>query len=229
VLIRSRCSDRNGQVAGLGDFFGADTSDMMLRDSTTGFFQVYDVSNNSITGVVGLGTVGLDWQLGGFGDFSGNANETDMILRNSTTAALEVYDISNNAITNATGMGAVGLDWAVGGFGDFSGNANETDMIMRNNNTAALEVYDISNMRAELRNLIAESGDQLLLCPLPHVWCADGIDRPVIRLSVRDQSSDAHDRVVDVLRAGQPQDVPRNLSLKRGTIVVLRVGDVDRK
>ena len=38
------------QYAGLGGFFSSDTSDMLLRNSTTGGFQVYDISNNNITG-----------------------------------------------------------------------------------------------------------------------------------------------------------------------------------
>ena len=30
-----------------------------------------------------MGQVGLEWQVLGFGDFSGNANETDMLMQNS--------------------------------------------------------------------------------------------------------------------------------------------------
>jgi hypothetical protein len=53
---------------------------------------------------------------------------------------------------------------------------------------------------AELRDLIAEGGDQLFLCPLANVWRAYGVHRPVIRFPVRNEGSDADDRVVDVLR-----------------------------
>src|SRR5262249_8521784 len=48
-------------------------------------------------------------------------------------------------------------------------------------------------------NLFAEGGDQLLLGPLAHVGRADGIHRPLVGLPVRDERSDADDRVVDVL------------------------------
>ena len=125
------------QVAGLGGFYGTDTSDMILRNSNTGAFEVYDISNNKITVAAAMGQVGLEWTVAGFGDFSGNPGETDMLMRNSNTGAFEVYDISNNAITSAASMGQVGLEWTVAGFGDFSGNANETDMLMRNSNTGA--------------------------------------------------------------------------------------------
>jgi hypothetical protein len=54
------------QFAGLGGFFGGDTTDLVLRNINTGQFEVYDIANNQITGASLLGAVGLDWQLGGF-------------------------------------------------------------------------------------------------------------------------------------------------------------------
>jgi hypothetical protein len=39
---------------------------MVLRNTKTGAFEVYDISNNMISGASSLGSVGLDWQLGGF-------------------------------------------------------------------------------------------------------------------------------------------------------------------
>jgi hypothetical protein len=62
-----------------------------------------------------MGAVGLDWQVAGFADISGNPGESDMLMRNKNTGALEVYDIANNAITFAASIGSVGLDWQVGG------------------------------------------------------------------------------------------------------------------
>jgi hypothetical protein len=132
------------QFAGLGGFFGNDTTDMLLRSASTGGFEVYDISNNNITNAAFLGNVGLNWQVMGFGNFSSSPGETDMILRNSNTGGVEVYDISNNNITNAAFMGAVGLNWQFSGVGNFSGSG-ESDMMLRNSNTGGLEVYDIAN------------------------------------------------------------------------------------
>ena len=88
---------------------------MLMRNSNTGAFEIYDISNNQITRAAGMGQVGLEWQIAGFGDFSGNANETDMLMRNSNSGAFEIYDISNNQITLASGMGQVGMEWSVAG------------------------------------------------------------------------------------------------------------------
>jgi len=129
------------QFAGLGGFFGGDTTDMLLRNGNTGGFEVYDISNNQIMGAAFLGTVGMDWQVMGFGNFS-SFGETDMIMRNTKTGGVEVYDIRNNQIIGAAFMGTVGLDWQVAGFGN---HGSETDMILRNTKTGGLEIYDINS------------------------------------------------------------------------------------
>jgi hypothetical protein len=103
------------QVAGFGDFNGDATTDMMLRNSSTGAFEVYGIANNSITSAANLGPVGLDWQVAGFGPVHG-AGTSDMVLRNSGTGVFEVYDIANYQITAAANLGQVGLDWQLGGF-----------------------------------------------------------------------------------------------------------------
>ena len=38
----------------------------MLRNVNTGAFEVYNIANNQLIGAAPLGTVGLNWQLGGF-------------------------------------------------------------------------------------------------------------------------------------------------------------------
>src|SRR5204863_976790 len=113
------------QIVGSGNFSSnSGENDLLMRNTKTGDFEVYDVANNQITSAFSLGTVGLDWQVAGFGPISG-AGASDMVLRNTKTGAFEVYDISNNTITTAASLGSVGLDWQLGGFaadapGDFS-------------------------------------------------------------------------------------------------------------
>jgi hypothetical protein len=91
-----------------------------------------------------MGTVGLDWQIIGTGNFSSMPGETDLMMRNTKTGGLEVYDIANNQITGAAFIGTVGLDWQVAGFGPVSG-PGASDMVLRNVTTGAFEVYDIAN------------------------------------------------------------------------------------
>jgi myo-inositol-hexaphosphate 3-phosphohydrolase len=117
---------------------------MILRNTKTGGLEVYDIDSNQITGAAFMGTVGLDWQIIGTGNFSSMPGETDLMMRNTKTGGLEVYDIANNQITGAAFLGTVGLDWQVAGFGPVSG-PSASDMVLRNVNTGAFEVYDIAN------------------------------------------------------------------------------------
>jgi hypothetical protein len=58
---------------------------------------------------------------------------------------------------------------------------------------------NVTSCGAELRDLVAEGGNQLLLGSFAYVRGADGVHCPVIDFAVRYERSDADDRVVDVL------------------------------
>jgi hypothetical protein len=113
----------NWQFVGLGRFFDGDTTDMMLRSTSTaggtpaGAFEVYDIANNNITGAAFLGTVGLDWQVAGFADFN-HDSMTDMVLRNSSTGAFEAYNIANNQ-SQQSNHGRCGPGTGRNGMGDW--------------------------------------------------------------------------------------------------------------
>jgi len=149
------------QVSGFGDFSGraGETGDMLMRNSNTGVFEVYDISNNQITFAEPMGQVGPEWQVVGFGDFSGHANETDMLMRNGSTGAFELYDIANNQITFAGPMGQVGPEWQVVGFGPMGG-ASTSDMLMRNNSTGTFEIYDIVNNQIATATSMGQVGNE---------------------------------------------------------------------
>jgi hypothetical protein len=61
------------QFAGIAPVHAAGASDLVLRNvfngafnPNKGAFEVYDIANNQITGAAPLGSIGLEWQLGGF-------------------------------------------------------------------------------------------------------------------------------------------------------------------
>src|SRR5207302_4337940 len=107
----------------------------------------YNIANNSIVNAAFVGTVGLNWQFSGVGNFSG-LGESDMLLRNANTGGLEVYDIANNAITNAAFIGTVGLDWQFSGVGNFSGVPGETDLVLRNAKPGGLKATAITTTKS---------------------------------------------------------------------------------
>jgi hypothetical protein len=129
---------------------------MMLRSTTSGQFELYDIVNNQIASAFNIGTVGLDFQVAGFADFNQDGT-TDMMLRNSNTGQFEIYDIRNNAITSAFNIGTVGPDFQVAGFGPFHA-AGASDMILRNKTTGEFEVYDIVNNQITTSNSLGTVG-----------------------------------------------------------------------
>ena len=52
----------------LRQFLEPGESDMVMRNTSTGGLEVYDIANNQITNAAFLGTVGLDWQIIGAGN-----------------------------------------------------------------------------------------------------------------------------------------------------------------
>ena len=121
-----------------------------------GGFEDYDISNN-ITNAAFLGTVGLDWEVQGFGNFSGNPGETDMLMRNFNTGDLRVYDISNNQIVDSHPLGTIGLDWRFAGIAPVHA-AGAADLVLRNVDTGAFEVYDIANNQIVGAALLGQVG-----------------------------------------------------------------------
>jgi len=89
-------------------------SDMLMRNTHTGAFEIYDISNSQLTSAAPMGQVGLEWSVVGFGSING-AGSSDMLMRDNNNGAFEVYDITNNQLTTAGPMGQVGQEWSVGG------------------------------------------------------------------------------------------------------------------
>jgi hypothetical protein len=132
------------QFSGVGNFSSLGESDMLLRNSTTGGLQVYNIAHNQITHAAFLGNIGLDWQFSGVGNFSSVPGESDLLLRNNQTGGLQVYNIANNQITGSAFLGIVGLEWQFAGIAPVHA-AGASDLVLRNANTGAFEAYDIAN------------------------------------------------------------------------------------
>src|SRR5262249_55195671 len=138
------------------------TSDMLLRYTgpaqvngpVPGQFQIYNFSNNQLTGSAAIGKVGLEWQFfGGWEvrrvggrDIAGTPGNHDMMIRGATTGDFRVYSISNNQLTSPPDpIGKVGLNWQFSGIGNFSGTPGASDMILRDTGTGDFDVYNIRN------------------------------------------------------------------------------------
>jgi hypothetical protein len=104
------------QFSGVGDFGSVPgESDLLLRNSSTGALQLYNINNDQITGSASIGTVGVDWQFAGVAPVSA-PGVSDLVLRNDSTGQFQVYNIADNQITGSAPLGTVGTEWQLGGF-----------------------------------------------------------------------------------------------------------------
>jgi hypothetical protein len=144
----------------------------LLRNSTTGGLEVYDINNNQITGAAFIGTVGLDWQFAGIAPIHA-PGASDLVLRNVNTGAFEVYDIASNQLTGAAPLGAVGTDWQLGGFaadpptGSMGSSDGSTSQLVQ-----AMAGFGSGNGTGESLNtapLSAETSQQTFLTTPQHI------------------------------------------------------------
>src|SRR5438876_4794947 len=82
--------DQNWKVAGVGDFNGDGTADILWRNSSTGENYVYLMSGTTITGEGYLAEADLNWQVAGGGEVNGDGRAAIM-WRNSYTGENYVY------------------------------------------------------------------------------------------------------------------------------------------
>ena len=120
---------------GLGSFQAGDTSDMLLRNTSTGGFEAYYISNNNITNSALVGTVGTDWNFSGTGDFDAQSSLSELLLRNSGSGSFELYQVAGGGVLSGSSVAAVGNNLRVSGFGNFSGSST-TQMIMEQANVS---------------------------------------------------------------------------------------------
>jgi hypothetical protein len=83
-----------------------------LRVARRQYWRAAGLQYPQITSSTIVGTVGLEWQFSGIGNFSSVLGQSDLLLRNISTGALQVYNIiNNNQLTGSASLNAVGSDW----------------------------------------------------------------------------------------------------------------------
>ena len=68
-----------------------------------------------------LGSASLDWQIVGFGDFTG-AGRQDILWRNTITGSIDAWIMNGFTIVAQWLPGAVSLDWQIRATPDTNGN-----------------------------------------------------------------------------------------------------------
>lgn len=97
--------DASWSVAGVSDFNGDGTSDVLWRQSSTGTLALWLMSTSSIMSSQLLAAApDSSWSLVEVGDFHGTG-ETDLLWRQSTTGTLAEWAMNGATITSSQTVG----------------------------------------------------------------------------------------------------------------------------
>ena len=121
-------------VAGVGDFDGDGSDDVLLRKAaTTGAWYYYPMNGRRAAAGHGAAnlTRDLEWSMAGVGDFDGDGKD-DVLLRKPATGAWHYYPMDGRR--HLAGNGAADLPsdraWSLAGIGDFDGDGKD-DVLLR--------------------------------------------------------------------------------------------------
>ena len=127
----------NFGFAGIGDFDGQSSlSEMLLRNSSSGSFELYQVAGGGVLSGSSVAAVGNNFTVEGFGNFS-EFSTTQMMMQGNSGASLgqlELYTYQPSTASFAgIDVGKVGSNLSIVGMADLLGNGS-TQMVMEQNN-----------------------------------------------------------------------------------------------
>jgi hypothetical protein len=134
------------QVAGIGDFNGNNTGDILWYDPGTGDVDDWQILNGQWAASVDLGAhPGTGWQIAGIGDFTGNGTD-DILWTNASSGEVQtdIWVLSNGNWSNSVSPGAHPAGYQVVGIGDFTGSGT-SGILWYNASTGDVDEWQISN------------------------------------------------------------------------------------
>lgn len=135
------------QVAGVGNFTGGATDDILWYNGSTGDTQEWLINDGAWAGTVELGTHPGNFQIAGVGDFTGDG--IDDVLWTGTSASgqvqTDVWELnSSGQWTASVNPGSHPAGYEVVGVADLTGNGT-SDILWQNATTGDVDEWEISN------------------------------------------------------------------------------------
>jgi len=133
------------QVAGVGDFTGNGTDDILWYNSSSGDVDEWEISYGAWAGSVDLGTHPGNYQIAGIGDFTGNG--TDDVLWTSVSGngqvQTDVWELSDGQWAASTSLGSHPAGYQVAGIGELA-NKGTSEIFWENPTTGDVDEWQIS-------------------------------------------------------------------------------------
>jgi photosystem II stability/assembly factor-like uncharacterized protein len=136
-----RSASSNWVIAGLGDFDGNGSTNVLWRRNPTGELYIWLEVEESFVRIV----ADQNWQVAGVGDFDGDG-KSDILWRNASTGENYVYFIDGLQIVNEGYIRTVAdTNWSVAAVGDFDGDF-KADILWRNGATGENYLYPMDGL-----------------------------------------------------------------------------------
>jgi hypothetical protein len=133
------------EVAGIGNFYGKSTSDILWYNAQTGDASLWDISNGQWAGSNDLGAhPGSGWQIAGVGNFFGPGTSSDVLWYNQGTGQTDIWEIANGQWQASVSPGTHPTGYEVAAVGDFTGNGT-SDILFYNPTTGNADEWEIAN------------------------------------------------------------------------------------
>jgi probable HAF family extracellular repeat protein len=102
----------NWKVAGVGDFNGDGSIDILWRDSTSGTVAIWFLNGTQVQSTASLGAVDPSvWTIAQTGDYNGDGMSDILWIDNTGNVA--VWFMNSATISSSAGLGNVGTSWSV--------------------------------------------------------------------------------------------------------------------
>lgn len=128
------------------DADGDGDDDILLRDTVSGQWRLFEVQAGSVIGSSGFALWSDNtYQLAATGDFDGSRDD-DVLLRSTVTGKYRLFSVGAGAVTGSTNLPELyaSSDYAVFAASDFDGDRHE-DLLLRNTVTGAWRLFKLQN------------------------------------------------------------------------------------
>jgi len=133
-----------GGLSYSNDYTKDGTADVLMRNSSTGGFRTFVMSNGSSVSNNGYAAYGTGWDVVATEDFDGD-KDTDVLMRNSSTGVWRMFRTENGAVVSDANFAAYSsLDWQVAAVADFN-NDGIKDVLLHNTVAGGWTAFMISN------------------------------------------------------------------------------------
>jgi len=127
------------KFAGIGDFNGDGTSDVLWRNPTTGQMDEWQMKNGNWSNSINLGTFNTAYNVAAVNDFNGDGT-SDVLWRNPTTGQVEGWVMQDGQWSSSVTLGSFDPAYRVAGTGDFD-HSLTADVLWHNPTTGQVSEW----------------------------------------------------------------------------------------